>query len=303
MHDPAAQRSPLRLQMAPLAIALGYALARTVGHSGAWINISWPGPFTLSLLVGLVLAFALRPVLTRLPWTRLTAAVLALALLLALGPVADWPLAWLADRLHIAALLPGSATALAYEVAGAAAAAALMGVLYAARGGTIGLVSVRARLGLRPLSYWFGRLTLLASGAVVLNLILGWIDFRWWTGGTPDSAPLLFTNLWDYTRVALGQGVGAAAALVASHWLRALLLFAPMLAVPLMLRARRSQYLLVYAILLFVVGEFAPLMLDQPYFSSAWLVARVALGLVRSIALAAGMAYAFGIPSSVPTGK
>jgi hypothetical protein len=283
----------LRQQVGPLVVAIGFAVGRTLGDAEAWFPLSWPSPLTLSLLAGLLLAFALRPVMTRLPWSRPTGALLGLALLVCLGPAADWPLHWLLDALGLQTLPPGSAHAAGFELAGALVAAMLIGLVYAQPIGGITPANLWARLGVRGRGYWLGRLAVLAALAVLVRLLVGWLDAAWWMGADTARAPLLAPNGWALLHMAWAGGSGPVALLLGGLWLRALVTFLPLLAIPLVLRAKVSQYLMVFAILLFVLGEFAPLMLDQPYFSGTWLGLRVAMGLLVSIVLGGAMAWAF----------
>ncbi len=288
-----ARMTLLRQQIGPLVVAVGFAVGRTMGDTASWFPLSWPSPITLSLLAGLLLAFALRPVMTRLPWARPTGALLGLALLVCLGPTADWPMHWLLDALGLQALPPGSGHGAGFNLAGALVAAMLIGLMYAQPIGGITPANLWARLGLHGRGYWLGRLAALAGFAVLVRLLVGWLDATGWVGTDAARAPLLTTNGWGLLHAAWTGGAGPVALLLGGLWLRALVSFLPLLAVPLVLRASVSQYLLVYAILLFVVGEFAPLMLDQPYFSGTWLALRVAVGLLSSVVLGGAMAWTF----------
>ena len=152
------------------------ASRRQSGHVPRARALSWPSPLTLSLLAGLLLAFALRPVMTRLPWSRSTGALLGLALLVCLGPAADWPLHWLLDALDLQPLAPGSARAAGFELAGALVAAMLIGLVYAQPIGGITPANLWARLGLRGHGFWLGRLAALGAFTVVVHLLVGWVD-------------------------------------------------------------------------------------------------------------------------------
>ena len=83
-------------------------------------------------------------------------------------------------------------------------------------------------------------------------------------------------------------------ALLVLLWLRAVLMVVPLLPIAMALRGSWAQLTVVFTVLLFVVGEFAPLMVDQPYPSLRWLLLRTALGLGRSVVLGALTAALYG---------
>ena len=85
--------------------------------------------------------------------------------------------------------------------------------------------------------------------------------------------------------------------MAAFYWLRGTLLFLPLVPIALVVRAKSAQMALVYSLLLFILGEFVPLMQDQPYFSTDWLILRTALGALRAAIL--GTAAALLIPRPV----
>ena len=79
-------------------------------------------------------------------------------------------------------------------------------------------------------------------------------------------------------------------------WLREFVRVAPLLPVALTLRGRWVQLTVVHGLLLFVISDFAPLMVDQPYPSASWLLARTGLGLARSFFIGGVMAALLRMP-------
>ncbi|MEE8395842.1 MAG: hypothetical protein V3S29_07285 [bacterium] len=299
---------------APALVGVAYALARTIppGAASGGPTLSLQGPFLLAVLSGALIALGCRPVLSRVPWSRGAAVGLGLALLLGVGPAADWALARGVGWAGLAVAQydpPGWA---ATEILGAVAAAGLMGLLFRYRGGAIGAASIWARLGLRSRWRWCGRVALLAGGAVALWLVLGWADSMLVAGAGGRAAPLVNANPWLRLAAALtpypgagsngalppaaGAGWGLATALLGLTWLRALAMILPLALLALAIRGAWWQLTFVFGVLLFVVGDFAPLMLDQPYTSTQWLLQRTALGLARAAALGGAAAWALGLP-------
>jgi hypothetical protein len=116
--------------LAPILVGLGYAAARTVAAGLAWPGLYAQSPFALAFFSGLLIAFAWRPVLLRVPWSRSVALALVAAVLLGTGPLGDWALARLVAAFHLAPfpyVLPRSVVP---ELAGLAAAAALLVLLF-----------------------------------------------------------------------------------------------------------------------------------------------------------------------------
>jgi hypothetical protein len=146
-----------------------------------------------------------------------------------------------------------------------------------------------------------GRLALLGVFAVALGLAVGGWDLRRATSLPFGFVPLVMPNPWLTFQAlwgssAPGAGPVAAGLLLAVLWLRALAALLPLLPIVLTLRGTWAQLTLVFALLLFVVGDFAPLMIDQPYPSGSWLLARTGLGLARSAVLGGALALLLGLP-------
>lgn len=301
---------------APILVGAAYALARNL--PGGWLfeDLYLQSPLALSFFSGLIISFACRPVLQRMPWTRGTAMGLGLAVLLGAGPVADWCLARLIALVGIGPfpyILPRS---ILPDLLAAVAAAAMMALLFRPQGGEIGLASLRARVRVRPPAYWLLRLSLLSSVAVALWLITGWLDWLAAAPGPRAFTPLVSPNLWTqitgrgfeaggFAAGGIGEDGAAAlvakgAALLALHGLRALALFLPLVPIALVLRGSWVQITIVFVLLLFIVGDFAPLIMDQPYPSTRWLLGRTALGAVRALVLAGVAARLIGRPSPRP---
>ncbi|MCZ6558653.1 MAG: hypothetical protein O7E56_15235 [SAR324 cluster bacterium] len=296
--------------LAPLLTGLAYAAGRSLPAGGFMDDLYLPSPLTLAFFSGLLIAFACRPVLLRVPWSRGVAIAVAAAILLGGGPAAEWLLAWTIAAFGIGPfpyILPRSAWP---ELLGALTAAVTMGLLFRPGGGVIGPANLRARLTIRRPLDWMRRLTLLGVLAVALGLAIGWADTWFAAYGTPTFTPLVAPNLWlqvtgrgfeagGFSRNAvetasLGVLLVKGAALLLLYWLRALALFLPLLPVALVLRGHWRQVALVFVLLLFIVGDFAPLILDQPYPSTRWLLSRTALGLLRALVLGGAAAWLIG---------
>ena len=90
------------------------------------------------------------------------------------------------------------------------------------------------------------------------------------------------------------KALAESAALLVLHALRALALFLPLMPIALAVRGSWLQIAAVFSLLLFIVGDFAPLIMDQPYPSTRWLLARTALGAVEALLLGAAAARLIG---------
>ena len=88
--------------LAPILVGAAYALVRGLPGGRLGEEIYLQSPLTLSFFSGLIMAYACRPVLLRIPWSRPVAICLALSILLGLGPVAGWCLARLIELLDLA---------------------------------------------------------------------------------------------------------------------------------------------------------------------------------------------------------
>lgn len=290
---------------APLLVGLAYALGRHIAGDWYWPEIHAQSPFVLAFFSGLLITFAFRPVLLRVPWSRPAAMAMGLGILLGAGPAADWCLQWL--------IAQGAGTRMPYmlaptlwaELLGALAAAAAMGRLLRPPGGSVGFAELAGRLAIRTRRQWAARLGLLALAGVAVWLLFGWLDVLFADPARPLFVPLVSPNPWLQ---ALGQGLeagrgngagpgahafawGAAARVLGLYGLRALALCLALVPIALVVRGRWVQVTLVFSLLLFIVGDFAPLMLDQPYPSTVWLLTRTALGALRA-ALLGGLAAA-----------
>jgi hypothetical protein len=296
--------------LAPILVGLGYAAARTVAAGLAWPGLYAQSPFALAFFSGLLIAFAWRPVLLRVPWSRSVALALVAAVLLGTGPLGDWALARLVAAFHLAPfpyVLPRSVVP---ELAGLAAAAALLVLLFRPEADHVNWPSLRARLAMRTGAAWLGRFSLLGAWAVALWLLIGWGDGLLAGPGGRSFAPMVHLNPWAQLtgrEIGMGQFMGngaglpgagseflRGAALLALYWVRALALYLPLLPIALVVRASRLQITLIFTVLLFIVGDFAPLMMDQPYPSTPWLLSRTALGAVRAVLLAGAATLLIG---------
>ena len=192
----------------------------------------------------------------------------------------------------------------------------MMALLFRPHGGEIGLANLRARLRRWPPAFWLLRLSLLSSAAVALWLITGWLDSLAAGPNPRGFTPLVSPNLWiqitgrgfevgGFAANGIGEDravttVARGAALLALYGLRALALFLPLVPIALVLRGRWVQITVVFVLLLFIVGDFAPLIMDQPYPSTRWLLARTALAAVRALVLGGMAAWLIGQLSPRP---
>ena len=90
------------------------------------------------------------------------------------------------------------------------------------------------------------------------------------------------------------MGPAGWAVLLAFEWLRGLALFLPLLPVALALRARWFQHTTVFALLFFIVGDFAPLLSEQPFTSLPGLLAVNGLAAARALLLGGAGALLIG---------
>ncbi|MBI4081548.1 MAG: hypothetical protein HY423_02950 [Candidatus Lambdaproteobacteria bacterium] len=306
--------SAVTVTLAPIATGLAFALGRELPQGLHWQGIALQSPLVQAFLAGVLISFACRPPLARIAWSRAAAVGVAAALLLGIGPLPSWALAQLADALAIVALpytLPRSAWP---DLLGALLAAATLGLLLRPAGGTIGWASLVGRWRMRSPGTWLRWLGGLGLAAAALALAAGWLDTLLVAHSQPLLAPLLHPNPWLRLReVALGGGgapsdgvaplaaagvtlAGAlrAGALLLLLALRGVALVVPLVPLALVVRATPPQLALVFGIELFILGEFVPLMLQPPYPSTLWLIARTGLGLAQATALAAAAAIVLG---------
>lgn len=286
-------------QFGPLLVGLLYGLTAHVPQGLALGDLYWQSPLFFTVLSGLALAYACRPVLMRIRWTRPAAFVVGLALLVGIGPLGEWIAAAIGEALGVMSLplsLPRWPLAPALA---ALVAAGLMAVLYRPPHGEFGLGWLGRRLGDPRTLVRLERLPLLAAWAVAVVLALAALDAYREAVATGYTVPLVYPNPWlrlqgVYERELVPSGLLGATLLLALLWLRALLAVVPLLPIALVLRATWPQLTLVFTLLLFVLGEFGPLMLDQPYPSAGWLALRVGVGLARSALVGAAAAALLG---------
>jgi hypothetical protein len=300
--------------LAPIATGLAFALGRELPQGLRWQGLALQSPFVQAFLAGVLISFACRPPLARIDWSRSAGMGVAAALLLGIGPLPAWAIAQLADALGLVALpftLPGSAWP---DLLSALLAAASLGLLLRPAGGTIGAARLLARWRMRNPGSWVRRLGALGLAAAGLALAAGWLDTLLVARNPAFLAPLLHPNPWLRLQEAALDGSGAArdaaaplaaagatlagdlraGALLLLMALRGVVLVLPLVPLALAVRATLPQLGLVFAIELFVVGEFVPLMLQPPYPSLLWLIVRTGLGLAQAAALATAAAIVLG---------
>ncbi len=285
-----------------LVIGVSYGLAQYLPQDPSFGFLYLQSPFFFASLGGIAIAFACRPVLSRIQWTRFTALGVAVALLAGIGPLGEWVISWAMAQARLAAFplhLPESATPLLLS---AVVASVFMALFFRKAGGDIDARELWARVRLHPLPVRAGRLALLVTGALGLRLLAAWGDALLEAGTAAFYFPLVEPNpwlrlegLWQTAGLpGAGDNLGGAPAYLALLWLRHLAAVAPLIPLALTIRGSWLQLTLVFGMLLFVLGEFAPLMVNQPFPSLGWLVARTALGLVHAFAIAALTARLFG---------
>ena len=285
-----------------LIIGAAYGLAQHIPQDPSFGFLYLQSPFFFASLGGIAIAFACRPVLSRILWTRYAALGVAVALLAGIGPFAEWVTSWAMVQLRLAAFplhLPESALPLLLS---AVVASAFMALFFRKTGGDIDARELWARVRLQPLQSRAGRLALLVTGALGLRLLAAWGDALLETGTAAFYYPLVVPNpwlrlegLWQASgHPGIGDNLAGVLAFLALLWLRQLAAVAPLIPLALTIRGSWLQLTLVFGMLLFVLGEFAPLMVNQPFPSLGWLVARTALGLVHAFAIAALTARLFG---------
>lgn len=263
----------------PLLTGVGFAVGRAIGKGPDWGGLYWQSPFTFAFLSGVMISLALRPLLVRVAWRRDGAALMALAVLLGMGPVAAWCRWWLGAAAGWAGMPFTVPPTMVPELLGDLLAAGLMGWLFRPRSGTIDPRNVAARWRrMRPRGGWGWRVAALGTTAVAIHLAVGGLDA--WAQRRFPLEPLLAVNPW--LRLTAAEGSGAAGGLLALGWLHGAVRTLPLLGVALVVRGTRLQTTLLYGMLLFVVGEFAPLVEQQPFPSPNWLALRVVLGALHA---------------------
>ncbi|MEE8434368.1 MAG: hypothetical protein V3S64_06225 [bacterium] len=293
----------LTLFLAPPAIGLASALGHLAVQSPQQDIFYWFGPLMSFSLAGMAIALACRPVLAKLPWRRSVAIALGLGLVVGIGTPGDWIAAWLLNAAGVSGFpmsLPRSGVGLA---TGAVIMGVLMGLMFRPHGGEIDWRGLGSRFRFHGWGNRLGKLALLGLGVAALWLAVAWVDALLEEDTTRNYLSILEPiepNYWYrlqgvWQRQSATSGAGGAAILLAVIWLRAVLLTAPLLPIALAIRGSRLQLTLVFTILLFVLGEFAPLLRDPAFSSLNWLLLRIALGLARSAVVALAVVALFGV--------
>lgn len=294
----------LQTALPPLVAGLAYSATKTLAKGTGWEGVYWQSPPMFAFLAGLLLAMALRPVLGRVPWSRGTAFALALGLLLGVGPPAAWGAARLAEALGLLAFPYALGRDPLPDILAVWVIAGLLAWIHRPRGGEIGWANLRHRWRRLPAREWGGRLGLLVGIAVAVSLVSGLLSE--WAATFGLRLPLDPANPWGRL-LALppgpmenGTGAGAGAdplrwaGVVAVEGLRALALLIPLVPIAMVVRGTRAQLTMLFALLVFVIGGFVPLMENQPYPSAGWLTGRVALAAAGSTAIGAAVAWILG---------
>lgn len=291
------------LFLAPLVIGLASALGQLALESPQLDFFYWQGPLMFSVLAGIAIALACRPALAKIPWSRSVAVALGLGLVVAIGPPGDWIAAWVLKAAGVSGFPMSLPTSPAGLAAGAVIMGVLMGLMFRPQGGEIDWRGLGGRFRFHGWRKNLGKLALLGAGVVALWLAVAWVDARLEEAATGKFLSLLEPiepNYWYrlqgvWQRQGATSGALGAAILLIVIWLRAVLLTAPLLPIALAIRGSRMQLTLVFAILLFVLGEFAPLLRDPAFSSLNWLMMRIALGLGRSVLVALAVVALFGV--------
>jgi hypothetical protein len=284
----------------PLTVGVAYGLVQALVPRLTLDFLYLQSPFMFTALAGVAIAFACRPVLLRIEWTRAMAMGLGVALVGGLGPLGDWIVSSLVQGAGLGAFplsLPPSGLSL---LLGALVAGVLMGRLFRPAGGTLDARELWARWRFHPWAQRLGRLALLVLAAVALWIVAAMLDAHQEEATSALYVPLVEPNYWLRLQgLWMGRAGAAALAGVAGLLgllcLRAVLLVLPLLPIALAVRGSWAQLTVVFGMLLFVLAEFAPLMSDQPYPSLRWLLLRTGLGLGRAAVLGGLTAALFGV--------
>ena len=291
---------PRVVPFGPLLIGTVYGLAQFLPWDPGWGFLYLQGPFAFTALSGVAIAFACRPVLTRIAWSRGLAMALGVGMLMGIGPLGDWSASALMNAAGLAAFpltLPTFGVPL---LLGTVLAGLLMGWFYRPSGGEIGRHDLLARIRFHSWSHRLRNLTVLSLGGLALLLALAWSDSRFEESATALYVPMMDPNPWFrlegvWMRQSAPNGGFGVLLTLLILWLRELAALLPLIPFALVIRGSWLQVTLVFTLLLFVLGEFAPLMINQPYPSLAWLAARTGLGLGRSLLLGGATAALFGV--------
>jgi hypothetical protein len=287
----------------PFVTAIGYAGAKAIGHGSEWPGLYWQSPAMYSFFAGLLIALGLRPVLTRIPWRRGTAFALVLACLAAIGPLSVWCEAALLDSLGWLAFPYALRRGAMPDLLGAWAAAGLLAWFYRPSGGEIGWHRVYSRLQRHPPRRLLTRLAWLGLAVSAVSAAFGLADSALARSGWMQ--PLDPVNPWLRLAMAGAEGTpnGTGAALegfarvpavLFVDWLRGVLFAVPLLGLALVIRASKPQMALVFGLAVFIIGQFAPLMEDQPFPSQTWLSLRVAFAALSSALIGWAAAHLIG---------
>jgi hypothetical protein len=278
----------------PMLSALGYAAAKTLAQGSASGGLYWQSPAMYSFFAGLLVALGLRPILTRVPWKRGTAFAFVLACYLAIGPLAAWAEALLLEAAGAMGFPYALRRDAKPELLAAWVGAGLLAWLYRPRGGDIGWRSLRARMLRRPPSVWGPRLALLGLAIAAISFASGLADATLARSGWMQ--PLSPANPWLRLSMAGLEQAGwlAVPVILAGSWLRGLALAIPLWAIALVTRGARTQLALVFGLVVFILGGFAPLIEDQPFPSQTWLSLRVALEAIEAIGIGLAAAWLIG---------
>ena len=276
---------------APLVTALVYGFLLQLPHPGISSLFYWQSPLVFSCMAGLLIAFACRPVLSKMGWSRPMALMVALSMLLLIGPPSREGLAHFISWTG-AAPYPLSFRASPWgELFAVLGASIVMSWLYCRNPGAMTFESVRGSFIRAGMGRVAGTVVMLGCLMLAWNLLAGWLDakavWNWGWYGTGVLAP----NAW--LRLTQTQSQQAAAILLGTDWLTATLTFAPLALIALNLKAVPAQMTLVLGMSLFVLGTFAPMVMDQPYPSAQWLTLATAHGVLRAAVLGAVAAWRF----------
>lgn len=291
------------LFLAPLTIGLAAALGRLTLERPQLDFFYWQGPLAFTTLAGIAIALACRPALAKVPWSRSVAMALGLGLVAAIGPPGNWLAAWTLKAAGVSGFPMSLPTSPAGLAVGAVIMGVLMGLMFRPRGGEIDWRGLGSRFRFHGWGKHLGKLALLAAGVVALWMAVAWVDARLEEDPARNFLSLLEPiepNYWYrlqgvWQRQSATSGLLGASILLVVIWLRAVLLIAPLLPIALAIRGSRVQLTLVFTILLFVLGEFAPLLRDPAFSSLNWLMMRIALGLGRSVLVALAVVTLFGV--------
>lgn len=275
-------RSPISTLVAPIGVGLVYAFARESSAEWGWPEIYWQGPFMFAFLGGILIGFAFRPLLSRVNWDRPTAFGAGLLLILGLGPWASQALALISQGLGATGFPVGASGEMRQEFFAALAAATLMALMYPPKKGNITLANLKERAAKKPLTQWLPVLSALSLAAVVVWLAFSGLDT--FTHGFSQGR-VFSPNSWNEITDTLKNNLLEGLVLMLFFWVRGLIMFSVLGLLPLVIKGPPNKTILMYALLIFVLKDFVPLMMNQPYPSVSWLTARTVMSLLEAAAL------------------